>query len=301
MEVVLEKEINLKDESSFFAGQERGQSEALTTMRSLRRFAPQDDMNFEGNGKGTQKPLNGNGLIASSPYSPIALKTKTAFTLAEVLITLGIIGIVAALTLPALIQKNTEKQTVVAVKKAYSEFSQAYSMVIQEYGSMGALVDKNKSLKFNAQTAYNEVTKYMKKVKSCNNGEKCMAEKYYSLNGVLNTDVGNDNNYNIQSGILADGTNFWILSSFRSNGVYNGQILVDVNGHKKPNRLGVDAFLFIVLENGRIVPNGVELSELNDWYSRGNYKECNMTSTNKYNGYGCTALLLKNENMDYLK
>ena len=36
------------------AGQERGQSEALTTMRSLRRFAPQDDMNFEGNGKGTQ-------------------------------------------------------------------------------------------------------------------------------------------------------------------------------------------------------------------------------------------------------
>ena len=47
-------------------------------MRSSRRFAPQDDMNFEGNGKGTQKPLNGNGLIASSPYSPIALKTKTA-------------------------------------------------------------------------------------------------------------------------------------------------------------------------------------------------------------------------------
>ena len=42
------------------------------------RFAPQDDMNFEGNGKGTQKPINSNGLIASSLYSPIALKTKTS-------------------------------------------------------------------------------------------------------------------------------------------------------------------------------------------------------------------------------
>ena len=35
-----------------------GSIEGLTTMRSSRRFAPQDDMNFEGNGKGTQKPLN---------------------------------------------------------------------------------------------------------------------------------------------------------------------------------------------------------------------------------------------------
>ena len=35
---------------------------------------------------------------------------KKAFTLAEVLITLGIIGVVAAMTLPALIQQNRNKE-----------------------------------------------------------------------------------------------------------------------------------------------------------------------------------------------
>ena len=172
------------------------------------------------------------------------LKNKKAFTLAEILITLGIIGIVSAMTMPSLIQNYREKQTVTAVKKAYSEFSQAYAMTVQEYDSLANLVDKNKSLKANALTTYQEVTKHMKKVKTCDTDRNCMGESYSSLTGITNTDVGNSNNYNIQSGILADGTSFWILSNFRSNGVYNGQIFVDINGHKRPNRLGVDSFLF---------------------------------------------------------
>ena len=45
---------------------------------------------------------------------------KKAFTLAEVLITLGIIGVVASMTLPAIIQKNNEKTTVSKLKKVYS-------------------------------------------------------------------------------------------------------------------------------------------------------------------------------------
>ena len=64
------------------------------------------------------------------------LKNKKAFTLAEILITLGIIGVVSAMTMPSLIQNYREKQTVTAVKKAYSEFSQAYAMTVQEYDSL---------------------------------------------------------------------------------------------------------------------------------------------------------------------
>ena len=52
--------------------------------------------------------------------SHFSLKRKTAFTLAEVLITLGIIGVVAALTLPSLIQSYKERVTVTKVQKAYS-------------------------------------------------------------------------------------------------------------------------------------------------------------------------------------
>ena len=57
---------------------------------------------------------------------------KSAFTLAEVLITLGIIGVVAAMTLPALIQKNNAKSLEVAFKKAYSNLYNSFNQVIAE-------------------------------------------------------------------------------------------------------------------------------------------------------------------------
>ena len=58
------------------------------------------------------------------------------FTLAEVLITLGVIGVVAAMTLPTLIQEHREKARVTQVKKAYSILSQAFTMAVQEYGDI---------------------------------------------------------------------------------------------------------------------------------------------------------------------
>ena len=70
-----------------------------------------------------------NGLIASSPYSPIALKAKTAFTLAEVLITLGIIGVVAAMTLPALTANFQKMVLKNQFKKQYSQMQEAVKRV----------------------------------------------------------------------------------------------------------------------------------------------------------------------------
>ena len=47
-------------------------------------------------------------------------RKSAAFTLAEVLITLGIIGVVAAITLPTLINETQRKQDGVKIKKFYS-------------------------------------------------------------------------------------------------------------------------------------------------------------------------------------
>ena len=57
-----------------------------------------------------------------------------AFTLAEVLITLGIIGVVAAMTLPVLIQNYQKKATATSVKKAYSELNQIIDRAKADYG-----------------------------------------------------------------------------------------------------------------------------------------------------------------------
>lgn len=62
------------------------------------------------------------------------MKRKFGFTLAEVLITLGIIGVVAAMTLPALIQKNHTNVTEARLKKFYSSINQAISLAEVDYG-----------------------------------------------------------------------------------------------------------------------------------------------------------------------
>lgn len=62
------------------------------------------------------------------------MKTRNAFTLAEVLITLGIIGVVAAMTMPMLIQKNNNRVVETRLMKFYSAINQAVKMAEVDYG-----------------------------------------------------------------------------------------------------------------------------------------------------------------------
>lgn len=61
------------------------------------------------------------------------MKNK-GFTLAEVLITLGVIGVVAALTIPVLIENHNKKIVVTRLKKVYTTMNQAIKMAELEYG-----------------------------------------------------------------------------------------------------------------------------------------------------------------------
>ena len=82
------------------------------------------------------------GAAAALPkrtYSPIYLFThslhkKAAFTLAEVLITLGVIGIVAALTIPGMIANHQKRVTAESVKKAYAILTQVQAMAENDRG-----------------------------------------------------------------------------------------------------------------------------------------------------------------------
>ena len=61
---------------------------------------------------------------------------RVAFTLAEVLITIGIIGGVAAITIPTLIAKYQLKEGAVALKKAISVLNQAAAKTVVDFGSV---------------------------------------------------------------------------------------------------------------------------------------------------------------------
>ena len=75
----------------------------------------------------------GSNLVSHFTFHS-SLKSKLAFTLAEVLITLGIIGIVAALTMPALIDNHNKKVVEARLEKFYSSMNQAIRMAELDYG-----------------------------------------------------------------------------------------------------------------------------------------------------------------------
>ncbi len=74
-----------------------------------------------------------------------SLKKVVAFTLAEVLITLGIIGIVAAITLPALINHYEKKETISKLKKVYAVLTNTTQMAINEHGETPGWDVKNQN------------------------------------------------------------------------------------------------------------------------------------------------------------
>ena len=103
--------------------------------------------------------------------------------------------------------------------------------------------------------------------------------------------------------ILNDGTSLGITiidkgsEHIEITGDY-GQIFVDLNGRKGPNILGRDVFSFII-RNSNLTARGTLRDGYSPYLNSSTY--CSKTSGTGHNGLGCTAWVIYNENMDYLK
>ena len=171
---------------------------------------------------------------------------KIAFTLAEVLITLGIIGIVAAMTMPSLIQNYQKKQTVSQLQKAYSTFSQALVQSQQENGQSSEWSVTVAGSSYEDNLAYfNTYWKpYLKVIKVC----KTMKECGYNITGFASlTDRHNYTYYglfnNVPGFIYGDGT-YASIRPYGFNNVALQLLVIDINGSKMPNIIGRDVFHF---------------------------------------------------------
>ncbi|MBP7211765.1 type II secretion system protein [bacterium] len=151
-----------------------------------------------------------------------------AFTLAEVLITLGIIGIVAAMTIPTLIQKTQKQQTITALKKVYSSLQQAVKLSEVDNGSIEDWDFSTGSKVF----LENYIISYVSPLKKCFVGSDICWNQKKNLNGSLSYAQSNGIAF-----ILSDGTQvlFW-------HGVDFYEVIVDINGFKLPNQMGKDVF-----------------------------------------------------------
>ncbi len=212
-----------------------------------------------------------------------------AFTLAEVLITIGIIGVVAAFTLPALIGTHQEKATVAKLKKIYSTMAQAYLSASEEYGGsidtwdLGSAIG-NYNPDGNDKLA-KSFAKYLDVNKFCGSElyNNCWRGVTYHLSGRY-FETPNANRHSKM--ILKDGT---LLAFYRDNCVtYTcGGFYVKLHNKNNNNILGRDVFYFKIRKEG-ILPFTIPID--------GEFS----TFCRKDNSRGCAGWVIYNENMDYL-
>lgn len=229
-------------------------------------------------------------------------ETKTGFTLAEVLITLTIIGVVAALTIPNLVLDNTKRQTVSELKKNMGTFNQAFLGAVKDNGPMEIWTTNASGTGAAAVDYLTIVSPYLKMEKTCGTGAGCFPNSnYLELN--KSNSLGNfDTNTSIAKGMLPDGTLFYLnitntacnSSPGTSIALTNstcGVLGVDVNGYKSPNVKGIDLFSFWITRAG-IIPIG------NTFDNSTFASNCK----NKTSGSGetCSAWVIYNGNTDYL-
>lgn len=233
---------------------------------------------------------------------------KDAFTLAEVLITLGIVGVVAAMTLPELTAKYKDKQTVSQLKKVYSSLNQAVQLAKEDNGPIESWDLVGFFSPEGAKNLIEILTPYLKVTKYCSNRtENCVPDMYYYPD--MKTYMNLNSDTRTGKAVLADGTIFMVRTRAKNcddNTIaveqikdqkfknYCAWMLVDINGFKKPNALGRDLFAFNLFSSG-VYPAGVPNDKILSFEEL-----CKDITQGGSRGFGCTAWVIYNENLDYL-
>ena len=209
---------------------------------------------------------------------------KKGFTLAEVLITLTIIGVIAAITIPNLLQRYQENSTVNKVKKFYTTFQSAYAQAVKENGPADEWTNNDGGLE-NSTIFYEKVFKpYFKIGIDC--GGMVSSSKCYKNNAY------NPRYYNFT---LSDGTSISLYAKYGAD--IPLLLYFDVNGIKEPNENGKDIFGFFGTAN-TVLPFGMPQK-----YKIGDENITNhivFSSCFSEERKGCTAWVIYKGNMDYL-
>lgn len=195
------------------------------------------------------------------------MKKYKAFTLAEVLVTLIIMGVISALTVPAIKKVSEERTYVSGVKKAYYTASNVIKDIKREEGAVNIWYKSAPSLVKNRMNVANSTPSQ---------------HKVTSLSGDKLSNFG-QNKDGMSVFVTVDGAIWWILNSEMNTATTNGNfiMLVDINGKNAPNIQGVDAHCFWVASDGSVYPCGG--GPLDD--------EPNCSSSGF--GYDCTARILQ--------
>lgn len=216
---------------------------------------------------------------------------RLAFTLAEVLIVIGIIGIVAEMVIPGVVADTQKQITVAKVKEVYSILSQATNQI--NLNCSGAIINclTNPNAPLDDVPTSIELTNLYKQklyvVKDCTDGSTtgCFANVTYKvLKGTNYINLVTYAGFTNSRIVLKNG----IAVEFEWGGLGNAiSVLVDVNNEKPPNQMGKDTFYFINYTGGTAYTPNVLLPFPNN--------DCVTTN----GGFGCSAKILQESAINY--
>lgn len=194
-------------------------------------------------------------LINLFTYKPIYFQ-KAGFTLAEVLITLGIIGVVAAMTIPTLIAEHQKKVTVSRLKKDYAIITQAVRLAENEYGTGFDMTDILTSTSWSPSNSEMVFEKYLApslKINFKYTADECkkLVISHPQSDPTATYTDPNAACYNLMN---ATSISFW-AGKMSSDKNYILPIYIFPNPNKKVKFFGKDVFAFAIV-NGE---NGLEV------------------------------------------
>lgn len=234
---------------------------------------------------------------------------KRGFTLAEVLITLGIIGVVAAITIPNLMTHLRNKKLESQFKKTYAELNiAARTFYAQEESSVHdadvILYGGNNHVQ-NSTKILESFMKYYKSYSMTSghnwavfDNSKNISQKNLSGEPIANYPCDESSVALDMVGRLYSFDN--TSTSFEYNSPdYGPKVCVDINGIEKPNRLGYDRFVFVFTANNAVVPyTGIDWARLskNETDDKVIAKYCNKSL--KTPAHTCAYFALKDKSPD---
>ena len=221
-------------------------------------------------------------------------KVKPAFTLAEVLITLGIIGIVAALTIPTLITNYKAKKLRTQFLKSFSIIQQAVKLMQNDDVSLDPTMYNGRKFPF-----YKVFINYLQAPLDCGDSSvvggrlapcygRTKGKPYISFDG-KNEISGvylDDGQIALQDGSLI------LFENYYNSGII--WISVDLNGYNNPpNRWGYDLFTFQLIDEEikTMGDTGTQYTDID--------KYCNPKVSNNLNGIACAKKA--KDDTDYFK
>jgi len=221
-----------------------------------------------------------------SPLTPTLSRRArgicAAFTLAEVLITLAIIGVVATMTIPTLISNYEKKVTIVRLQKVYSTLVKVFKLSEVNNGNFATWNTKSE---IGATEFFERYwAPYLASPTVCKTYQECGYDEshpWQTLGGERKNSIGvvDNSDDNRISFYLADGT-FISLSA---------SLYVDLNGSKGPNIYGKDFFVF---KYGNF---GVKPAD-NNWDKERVLNYCSIA--NNYESSLCAARIILYDNWE---